>query len=113
MPKQNITEDAAPVALVEAIKGLGERIRLARQRRQLRQVDLAAKAGIPTKTLRRVEGGELGTGVGVYAAVLWALGLLDDLVAVADPDTDSVGRTLEAARRGERVRPDTGLNDDF
>lgn len=113
MPKQNITEDAAPVAIVEAIKDLGERIRLARQRRQLRQVDLAAKADIPTRTLRRVEGGRLGTGVGVYAAVLWALGLLGDLTAVADPDSDLEGRTLEAARRGERVRPDTGLSDDF
>ncbi len=113
MPKQNITEDAAPVALVEAVQALGERIRLARQRRQLRQVDLAAKAGIPTRTLRRVEGGELGTGLGVYAAVLWALGLLEDLAAVADPDTDAVGRTLEAAHRGERVRPDAGLDDEF
>lgn len=113
MPKQNITEDAAPAALVEAVQGLGERIRLARRRRQLRQVDLAAKAGIPSRTLRRVEGGELGTGVGVYAAVLWALGLLNDLAAVADPDADLEGRTLEAARRGERVRPGTGLNDDF
>lgn len=113
MPKQNITEDAAPIDLIEAVQDLGGRIRLARQRRQLRQVDLAAKAGITTRTLRRVEGGELGTGVGGYAAVLWALGLLNDLAAVADPDTDSVGRTLEAARRGERVRPNTGLNDDF
>jgi ribosome-binding protein aMBF1 (putative translation factor) len=113
MPKQNITEEAAPDALVEAVRELGERIRLARRRRQLRQVDLAARAGIPTRTLRRVEGGELGTGIGVYAAVLWALGLLTDLTTVADPDTDLEGRTLEAARRGERVRPGRKLNDDF
>jgi transcriptional regulator with XRE-family HTH domain len=113
MPKQNITEDAAPVALVEAVHDLGQRIRLARQRRRLRQVDLAAKAGITTRTLRRLEGGELGTGIGGYAAVLWALGLLNDLVAVADPDADLVGRTLESARRGERVRPGAGLDDDF
>jgi hypothetical protein len=49
----------------------------------------------------------------VYAAVLWALGLLGDLAAVANPEADLEGRTLEAARRGERVRPGTGLNDDF
>ncbi len=113
MPKQNITEDTAPVALVEAVQDLGQRIRLARQRRRLRQVDLAAKAGITTRTLRRMEGGELGTGIGGYAAVLWALGLLNDLVALADSDTDLVGRTLESARRGERVRPGAGLDDDF
>lgn len=113
MPKQNVTEQAAPAALVEAVQDLGERIKLARQRRKIRQVDLAARAGITTKTLRRLEGGELGTGIGVYAAVLWGLGLLGDLDAVADPDTDLEGRTLEAARRGERVRPGAGLSDDF
>jgi transcriptional regulator with XRE-family HTH domain len=113
MPKQNVTEEAAPAALVEAVQALGERIKLARQRRKIRQVDLAAKAGITTKTLRRIEGGELGTGIGVHAAVLWVLGLLGDLAAVANPDTDLEGRTLEAARRGERVRPGTGLSDAF
>ena len=113
MPKQHITEEAAPAELVEAVRDLGARIRLARQRRRLRQADLAARAGITTRTLRRIESGELGSGVGGYAAVLWAMGLLTDLAAVADPDTDAEGRTLEAARRGERVRRGAGLDDDF
>lgn len=113
MPKQNVTEEAAPAAVVQMVRTLGESLTVARQRRNLRQADLAAKAGITPKTLRRVESGELGTGIGVYAAVLWALGLHDHLAAVASPDRDLEGRTLEAARRGERVRPDRGLSDDF
>ncbi|MEX2572491.1 MAG: helix-turn-helix transcriptional regulator [Gemmatimonadota bacterium] len=113
MPKQNVTEEAAPVAVIEAAEALGDRIKLARQRRRMRQVDLAARAGITTKTLRRAEAGELGTGIGVYAAVLWVLGLLGGLAAVADPDADLEGRTLDAARRGKRVRPAAGLSDDF
>jgi transcriptional regulator with XRE-family HTH domain len=113
MPKQNVTEEAAPAAVVQTVQTLGESIIIARHRRNLRQADLAAKAGVTPKTLRRVEAGELGTGIGVYAAVLWALGLHGDLAAVASPETDLEGRTLEAARRGERVRPEMGLSDDF
>lgn len=113
MPKQNVTEDAAPAAVVEAVRTLGESISIARRRRRLRQTDLAARAGVAPKTLRRVEAGELGTGIGVYAAVLWALGMHGGLAAVASPETDIEGRTLEAARLGERVRPGGGLSDDF
>jgi hypothetical protein len=35
---------------------------------------------------------------------LWALGLDHTLDAVADPDTDSHGKTLEASRLPKRVR---------
>ena len=45
--------------------------------------------------------GALGT---LLAGVLWALGLEHTLDAVAHPDTDSHGKTLEAARRPKRVR---------
>lgn len=113
MPKQNITEESAPAAVVETVRTLGASIAVARKRRRIRQADLAARAGVTAKTLRRVEAGELGTGIGVYAAVLWALGLHGDLAAVASPETDLEGLTLEAARLGERVRPGRGLSDDF
>jgi transcriptional regulator with XRE-family HTH domain len=113
MPKQNVTNEAAPAAVVQTVQTLGESIAIARQRRNLRQSDLAAKAGVTPKTLQRVEAGELGTGIGVYSAVLWALGLHGDLAAVASPDSDLEGRTLEAARRGQRVRPKIELSDDF
>ena len=35
--------------------------------------------------------------------MLWALGLLTSTRAVADPDADQHGKTLEAARRVKRV----------
>lgn len=79
----------------------------------MREEDLAARAGISRTTLRRIEEGELGTGIGAYAAVLWALGLDGQLAAVARPETDVEGQTLEAARRGERVRRVRELSDDF
>jgi transcriptional regulator with XRE-family HTH domain len=112
MPRQNINKVTAPAAVADAVAKLGQDIATARVRRQLREEDLAAKAGITRTTLRRVEAGALGTGIGAYAAVLWALGLHGDLAAAAAPERDLEGQTLEAARRGKRVRP-TGLNDEF
>nr|WP_315848143.1 hypothetical protein [uncultured Rhodoferax sp.] len=44
--------------------------------------------------------------------MLWKLGLLDTLDAVANPDTDDHGKILEAARMPQRVRSRT-LDNDF
>lgn len=113
MPRVAVSEDAAPAKVVAAARRLGANIRTARQRRQLRQEDLAANAGITVPTLRRVESGSLGTGLGAYVAVLWALGLASDLDSVGDPAHDLEGRTLEASARGERVRAVDNLSNDF
>lgn len=113
MPRIALSEDAAPAKVTAVARRLGRHIRTARQRRELRQEDLATQAGITVPTLRRVERGSLGTGAGAYIAVLWALGLEDQLAEVADPARDLEGQTLEAARRGERVRTKKTLNRDF
>jgi hypothetical protein len=42
--------------------------------------------------------------MGIYAAVLQALGLLDGLLAVADPARDTVGQSLATAALPQRVR---------
>lgn len=113
MPRRNLNEETAPAAVVEAVAQLGQDIATARMRRQWREEDLAAKAGITRMTLRRVEAGALGTGIGAYAAALWALGLHGDLAHVAAPERDLEGQTLEAARRGSRVRLPAELSDEF
>jgi transcriptional regulator with XRE-family HTH domain len=113
VPQRNVNYEAAPAAVADAVAQLGRSIGTARVRRRLREDDLAAKAGITRTTLRRVEAGALGTGIGAYIAVLWALGLHHDIAQVAGPERDIEGQTLEAARRGERVRPGGGLNDEF
>jgi hypothetical protein len=42
--------------------------------------------------------------MGIYAAVLQALGLLDGLTEVADPSNDAVGLSLSSEALPERVR---------
>jgi hypothetical protein len=41
------------------------------------------------------------------------MGLESDIGDLASPDTDAEGKTLEAARRGKRVRRERRLEVDF
>ncbi|MCK5652948.1 MAG: helix-turn-helix domain-containing protein [Gemmatimonadetes bacterium] len=113
MPRIAVSERTAPAAVVRAARRLGSHIKTARKRRRLRQVELARMAGITVQTLRRVETGSLGTGMGAYLAALWAMGLDSQVADLASPEADIEGQTLEAAGRGERVRPSGKLNDEF
>jgi len=45
-------------------------------------------------TLQRVEQGDPAVSIGIYAAVLHALGLVERLGEVADPGTTRLGRRL-------------------
>mgnify|MGYP002713198893 CR=1 FL=1 len=92
---------------------MGEALRTARLRRRWSQALLAEKAGIAPMTLQKLEKGHPGVSLGVYATVLWALGLEDLLAPLADPMNDPVGIVLSAARLGTRVRPKREVDDDF
>ena len=92
-----------PLQAAERVAQLGQRIRLARIRRDWSVADLASKAGINRNTLTALELGKPGTAIGVCFTVLWALGLDKNLEAVADPDTDLHGKALEASRRPKRA----------
>lgn len=94
-----------PAAIADAIAALGGNIATARQRRHLRQSDLAGKAGISERTLREVESGNSETTIASYVSTLWALGLLEQLQNVARPNLDAEGEALAAARMGQRMRP--------
>lgn len=55
---------------------------------------VAERAFTSRPTLQRVERGDSGVGMGIYAAVVNALGLLDRLAAVTSPREDEVGLAL-------------------
>ena len=87
-----------------AIRELGIDIREARLRRNIPMAVLAGRAFTSRNTLRRVEQGDPGVSMGVYAAVLHSLGLLDGLRRSASLAHDEVGRTLAGAALPERAR---------
>jgi hypothetical protein len=79
-------------------------LRDARLRRSLPADVVASRAFTTRPTLRRIEAGDPGVGIGIYAAVLQAMGLLDGLGALADPANDTTGQRLSAEALPERAR---------
>src|SRR6266511_5440889 len=102
-----------PFEATGRVKELGHRVRVARTRRGLSIAEVAAKAGINRNTLTALEFGKPGVALGAYVTVLWALGLDKTLDAVAHPDSDLHGKTLEASRRPARVRKSQKSKDEY
>ena len=74
-------------ATEDILKIMGEQIKLARLRRDLSAELVAERAGISRSSLWKVESGNPAVAVGIYAAVLHALGEMDkDLLLVAKDD---------------------------
>lgn len=92
------------MAVVRSLRRLGADLRIARLKRRLPMRVIAERAGISRPTLQRVERGDPGVGAGIYASVLHALGLLDDLDVVADPLRDEVGQARSDAATSRRAR---------
>ena len=78
----------------EILEQMGGQIKLARLRRRLSAELVAERAGISRATLWNVEKGRPSVAIGIYAAVLHALGNMDsDFLLVAKDD--ELGRTLQ------------------
>lgn len=81
-------------ATEEILKNMGEQIKLARLRRNLSAALVAERAGISRASLWKVESGNPTVAIGIYAAVLHALGGMDsDLELVARDD--KMGRQMQ------------------
>jgi transcriptional regulator with XRE-family HTH domain len=93
-----------PIPVRRALAKLGDDIRTARIRRRITTTIMAERAFIDRKTLRRVERGDPGVSLGIYAIVLFVLGLTDRLAELADVRTDQVGLQLEEEQLPQRVR---------
>lgn len=69
-------------------KKLGTNIQIARKRRKMSLVELAAKSSVSKTVLSRIEGGDVSVGFGKVFNVLEALGLLTGIADIANPDLD-------------------------
>ena len=83
---------------------LGGDLRDARRIRRLPMAVVADRAFTSRSTLQRVEAGDAAVSIGIYAAVLHALGLLEGLGRLADPAQDTVGLALTAEALPKRIR---------
>jgi transcriptional regulator with XRE-family HTH domain len=88
--------------LARLIAGVGENIKRARLRRAYSSETVAQRAGITRKTLYRVERGDPAVALGIYARVLQALRLENDLGSIASDDP--LGRKLQDANLEPKSR---------
>ncbi|HEC12116.1 MAG TPA: XRE family transcriptional regulator [Acidiferrobacteraceae bacterium] len=98
MSRVNKITKTPPAAVEEALLQLGRNIRTARLRRGMRLEDLAERVGASRYVMSDIEKGKPTTAIASYLGALWALGVMDGLEGVADPDKDMEGKTLEKAR---------------
>ena len=113
MVSRNKLLQSPPYPVEQAIKHLGENLRIARIRRNLTIADVAERIGTGPRAVMDAEKGKVSTGMVVYAALLWLYGQLEQLEAVADPLKDEEGISLEAIMSRSRARKATGLDNDF
>lgn len=91
-----------PRKLEQKMQVLGEQIKLARLRRNLSIAQVAERATCSPLTVARVEKGLPTVSIGIYARVLYALQLDDDLLLIAKED--ALGRNLQDLSLKHRQR---------
>ncbi|MCQ2075365.1 MAG: helix-turn-helix domain-containing protein [Bacteroidaceae bacterium] len=84
-----------PRALDQAMRQMGEQFKLARKRRHLSMQDIAERATVTRLTVSKVEHGDPAVSMGIYARVLYALNLENDITLLAADD--ALGRQLQDA----------------
>jgi transcriptional regulator with XRE-family HTH domain len=80
----------------------GDRLKLARLRRNLTVELVAERAGISRATLWAAEKGSPSVALGIYAQILFALGLEKEFLMLAADD--ELGRKLQDAKLPVRTR---------
>lgn len=100
---------------VDAARLLGARIRLARRERRWSQDELADRVGITSRTVSKIEHGDLSVGLGAAfeAAALLGVPLFDADRARLSADLDHTAARSALLPRPRRTRPDDEVNDDF
>jgi hypothetical protein len=88
------------------LKSLGENLAIARVRRREPQKAWAKRIGISTPTLIRMERGDPGVGIGIYASALWLMGRVQSLADLAAPaeDRGALESDVNAALKRRKVR---------
>lgn len=86
------------------MRKLGQDIRDARRRRRIPTATMAQRASISRTTLGKVEKGDPGVQLGIYATILFVLGLTNRIGDLADVRHDDAGLELEEEHLPQRIR---------
>jgi transcriptional regulator with XRE-family HTH domain len=92
-----------PLPVQRVLRKLGGDIREARLRRRIQTTVMADRVQVSRPTLRKLEQGDPGVGIGAYATALYVLGMVDRLADVADIANDPVGQRLASESLPKRI----------
>ena len=95
---------ALPIPVKRALRKLGRDMKDARRRRRIPVAIAAQRASISRTTLVKIEKGDPGVAMGIYATVLFVMGMADRIADIADPKDDAVGLQLEEEHLPQRIR---------
>lgn len=95
---------ALPAPVRRALKKLGADLRAARKRRRITMQLMAERAMTSRVTVARAEAGDPGVSLGIYASMLFVLGMTERLLDIADARTDPYVLDLDEERLPQRVR---------
>lgn len=95
---------ALPFPVRRALRKLGGDIAAARKRRRITMALMAERALTSRQTIARLERGEPGVSIGIYATVLFVLGMTARLADLVDATVDPFVLDLDEERLPKRVR---------
>ena len=95
MPKSSVHNEWLPAQAQAALRGLGAELAIARVRRRESLRAWAQRLRVSVRTVQRLEAGDPGVGMGVYAAALWLIGRAQALAALADPALDRGAQEMD------------------
>ncbi len=87
-----------------ALAKLGEDIALARKKRRISTVSMAERAFISRNTLYKLERGDPNVSIGIYAAVLAILNLVENLGEIAERSQDQLGLDIEEDNLPKKIK---------
>jgi len=93
-----------PIPVRKALRKLGQDIRKARLRRRITMDLMAKRASISRTTLTKIEKGDSSVSLGIYAIVIFILGMVSNLSNLLDIDKDELGRIFEDENLPKRIR---------
>jgi transcriptional regulator with XRE-family HTH domain len=104
MSAVNKVERVTPLAVERALRVLGEHVSNWRKLNRLTAAQVAERANISRETLRAIEQGKGTASTENLLRVLRIIGIMDGVVAAADPYLTDVGRLRMDEALPKRVR---------
>ena len=95
---------ALPLPVRRALRKLGADIGAARKRRRITMQLMAERAMTSRQTIGRLERGDPSVSLGIYASVLFVLGMTQRLADLVDASIDPFLIDLDEERLPKRVR---------